>query len=187
MSQKLQPGRSARTANGAPGILLHLWLYCCCAANKPHSGWRFGLCNRSIFWCFLVFFGVFLMFFGVFWMFFGYLLCPFAPKKDFFHGLLGVGGWVGLGAVDVTPLDAWILLVFSGNLGVFWFFGQHKMLQQLVWCHVCPGALDVVPEWLFLCQPAFCNSVIHIPNPPALHETTKTCTEQIITPSLLIM
>ena len=59
------------------------------------------------------------MFFGVFWMFFGYLLCPFAPKKDFFHGLLGVGGWVGLGAVGVTPLDGWIVLVFSGNLGVF--------------------------------------------------------------------
>ena len=121
-------------------------------------------------------------------MFFGYLLCPFAPKKDFFHGLLGVGGWVGLGAVDVTSLDGWILLVFSGNLGVFWFFGQHKMLQQAhVWCPVCPGALDVVPEWLFLFRPAFCNSVIHIPNPPALHETTITCTEQIITPSLLII
>ena len=102
------------------------------------------------------------MFFGVFWMFFGYLLCPFAPKKDFFHGLLGVGGWVGLGAVDVTPLDGWILLVFSGNLGVFWFFGQHKMLQQAhVWCPVCPGALDVVPEWLFFistCLLQFCNS-----------------------------
>ena len=91
--------------------------------------------------------------------------------------------------MDVTPLDGWIVLVFSGNLGVFWFFGQRKMLQQAhVWCVVCPSALNVVAEWLFLFQPAFCTvAVIHIPNPPALHDTTTTCNEQIMTPSLLIM
>ena len=97
-----------------------------------------------------LFFGVFWCFFGFFWCFldvFWLLVVPICPQKGFFHGLLGVGGWVGLGAVDVTPLDGWIVLVFSGNLGVFWFFGQHKMLQQAhVWCPVCPSALNVVPE-----------------------------------------
>ena len=138
-------------------------------ATGHFGGWRVGLFNKYVVWCFLVFFGVFWCFLDVFWL----LVVPICPQKDFFHGLLGVGGWVGLGAVDVTPLDGWIVLVFSGNLGVFWFFGQHKMLQQAhVWCLVCPSALNVVPEWLFLFQPAFCTAaVIHIPNPPALHDT----------------
>ena len=94
--------------------------------------------------CFLVFFGVFWMFFGVFWTFFGYLLCPFAPKKDFFHGLLGVGGWVGLGAVDVTRLDGWILLVFFWKFGCFLVFRTAQdaaagpcLVSCLSWCTRC--------------------------------------------------
>ena len=76
--------------------------------------------------------------------------------------------------MDVIPLDGWIVLVFSRNLGVFWFFGKHKMLQQAhVWCPVCPSALNVVPEWLFLFQPAFCTiAVIHTPKNTKKHQTT---------------
>ena len=103
----------------------------------------------GVLWCF------FLCFLDVFWL----LVVPICPQNDFFHVLLGVGGWVCLGAVDVTPLDGWIVLVFSGNLGVFWFFGRHKMLKQAhVWCPVCPGALwknGVTPWWLLFFHGVF--------------------------------
>ena len=54
-------------------------------ATGHFGGWRVGLFNRSVVWCFLVFF-------GVFWMFFGYLLCPFAPKRIFSMVCWGLGG-----------------------------------------------------------------------------------------------